>query len=376
MRSNKIFERKKKASYPRSHTKGTRRKNIRKAPSCPLRVTSWMKNLRVAFLVVSLTHTAFAAHPEIIVTPAWVYSLQQFHTKKIMTRPATFKNKRFVVLETGWGKLSEAKDYRAGHIPDAIYLNTDECENGYPRWHLKSVNELQNVIGSLGITPNTTVIVYSKQTIAAARIWWILNYAGVSDVRILDGGLAAWQAAGFASETKINTPQTTTFRAQPRLHWLATTAYVQEHFDRNDIWLADTRSAAEFRGEVSGYDYLQQRGRIPGAIAIGDADDKALLYQTADGKFLPPPEIAARWKQAGIKSSNNQFEREVIFYCGSGWRSSITFLYAYVLGYKNIRNYSDSWSGWSTTYMQDANEKGITPGWRQSTSGRPIAKGN
>lgn len=323
------------------------------------------------FIFAVLAGTAFAAHPKIIVTPAWVNSVQQFHAKKITARPANYKNNRFVILQTGWGKLSEAKDYRIGHIPGAVYLNTDEFENGYPRWHLKPVNELQDVIGKLGSTHDTTVIVYSKQTIAAARIWWILNYAGVSDVRVLDGGFAAWQAAGFASETKINLPQPTKFRVQPRLNWLATTSYVQENFDK--VWLADTRSAAEYRGEISGYDYLQQRGRIPGAIAIGDADDKALLYQTAEGKFLPPAEIATRWKQAGIKSSKNQFEREVIFYCGSGWRSSITFLYAYILGYKNIRNYSDSWSGWSTTYTPDANEKGITPGWRQRASGNPIA---
>ena len=69
-----------------------------------------------ALILVSGAPSVRAAHPEIIVTPAWVYSLQQFHTKKITTRPATFKNKRFVVLETGWGKLSEAKDYRAGHV--------------------------------------------------------------------------------------------------------------------------------------------------------------------------------------------------------------------------------------------------------------------
>lgn len=334
-------------------------------------------NYCLLLIFAVLTSTASAAHPEVIVIPAWVNSVQQFHAKEITARPSTYKNKRFIILETGWEKLSEAKDYRIGHIPGAVYLNTDECENGYPRWHLKSVRELQDVIGSLGITPNTTVIVYSKQTIAAARIWWILNYAGVSDVRILDGGFAAWQAAGFASEAKINTPQPTTFHAQPRLHWLATTTYVQENFDKGSVWLADARSAAEYRGEVSGYDYLQQRGRIPKALSIGDADDKALLYQTAEGRLLPPAEIATRWKQAGMipAKSGDKFSREVIFYCGSGWRSSLTFLYAYVLGYKNIRNYSDSWSGWSTIYKQDANEKGITPGWKQEASGRPIAKG-
>ena len=335
----------------------------RRAALCLLLAALWTSGVQAA------------SHPEIIVTPVWVNAVQQFHRNEIAGRPATYKTKRFTIIETGWGKLSEAKDYRAGHVPGTAYLNTDEFENGSPRWHLNPVNELQSVIGRLGITRDTTVIVYSRQTSAAARIWWILNYAGVSDVRILDGGFAAWQAAGFASEATINTPRAVAFNAKPRAHWLAKTEYVRERFANDSIWLADTRSLAEYRGEVSGYDYLQQRGRIPGALHIGDADDKAQLYQTADGRFLPVAEIAKRWQQAGLKTSGEQFEREVIFYCGSGWRSSLTFLYAYVLGYKNIRNYSDGWSGWSTTYTQDARAKGITPGWKQAASVNPVLRG-
>ncbi len=136
-------------------------------------------------------------------------------------------------------------------------------------------------------------------------------------------------------------------------------------------WQPVIQCGVDPRGETSGYEYLQQRGRIPNAIPIGDADDKAQLYQTADGRLLPLADMAARWTQLGLKASGHGFEREVIFYCGSGWRSSLTFLYAYLLGYENIRNYSDGWSGWSTTYQAAAREQGLTPGWRQGASGRP-----
>ena len=105
---------------------------------------------------------------------------------------------------------------------------------------------------------------------------------------------------------------------------------------------------------------------------------KAQIYQAANGRLRPRNEIAALWAEAGLNPATpgEQFEREVIFYCGSGWRSSLAFFYAYMLGYKNIRNYSDSWSGWSTAYTQDAKEKGVTPGWKQEASGRPIVTGN
>ena len=271
--------------------------------------------------------------------------------------------------------LAEAKDYLCGHVPKAVYVNTDEVENGYPRWHLKPLDELQQVIGRLGINRDTTVVVYSRQTIAAARVWWILNYAGVADVRILDDGYSAWLEAGYDGERTINEPHTVRFTATPREHWLATTEYVRERFDAGGVWLADTRSVAEYHDDTSGYGYLQQRGRIPGALHIQDADDEAHIYQQTSGRLCSQSEIAALWAKAGLKAaaSGEQFEREVIFYCGTGWRSSLAFFYAYMLGYTNIRNYSDGWSGCSTRYKQDSTEKDITWGWKQEASGNPIA---
>ena len=64
-----------------------------------------------------------------------------------------------------------------------------------------------------------------------------------------------------------------------------------------------------------------------------------------------------------------------VFYCGSGWRSSLAFLYAWLLGFERIRNYSDGWGGWSTVYVRDSKVKGGTPGWRQRRSVHPIVRG-
>ena len=89
-------------------------------------------NYCLLLIFAVLTSTASAAHPEAIVTPAWVNSVQQFHAKKITARPVNYKNKRFVILETGWGKLSEAKDYRIGHIPSAVYLSSTSSNTNLP----------------------------------------------------------------------------------------------------------------------------------------------------------------------------------------------------------------------------------------------------
>ncbi|MBL8190448.1 MAG: sulfurtransferase [Acidobacteria bacterium] len=330
-----------------------------------------------AVLVLLMTYAATvkaqaqpATRAESIVSPAWVKALLDFQSGQA-TRPSGYINNRFVILETSWANLNDAKDYRAEHLPGAIHLNTDELENGYPRWLLRPLQELQNVIGAHGITPETTVIVYGKQTIAAARVWWVLNYAGVKDVRLLNGGLAAWKSAGYATEATINQPLRTRFSAQPRTKWLATTDYVRQKIRSRDTLLADARSQTEFLGERSGYEYMDFKGRIPSAISIGDADDAARLYVNADGSLRDASEILAMWKAAGLLNDG----REVIFYCGSGWRSSLAFLYAWVLGFDRIRNYSDGWAGWSTLYSPDPRAKGNTPGWRQQRTRNPIVTG-
>ncbi len=305
---------------------------------------------------------------ETIVSPQWVKALLDFQASRGKTaRPAHYFNNRVVILEASWAKPEKAKDYLAGHIPSAIHLNTDNVENGYPRWLLRPVNELHEVIGRLGITPETTVVVYSKQTIAAARIWWVLMYAGVSDVRFLNGGVEAWTAAGFPAETAIGTPQPVTFSAKVREDFLATTDYVCAHLGKNNVQLADVRSREEFVGQISGYDYINFKGRLPGSINIGNADDSARLYQNPDGTLRNFDEIQTMWNQAGVEKNG-----EVIFYCGSGWRSSLAFLYAWAMGFKHIRNYSDGWAGWSTNYIADDNAKDGTPGWRQERSINPI----
>jgi thiosulfate/3-mercaptopyruvate sulfurtransferase len=317
-----------------------------------------------------------APNYEGLVSAAWVKSLLDFQARKFAApRPATYRNDYFITLEASWAKPEDAKDYLRGHIPGAIHFNTDDLETGYPRWQLRPEEELHEVIGRHGITPQTTVVVYGKQSIAAARVWWALKYAGVDDVRLLDGGYEAWTAAGFDGETIARAPQPAFFSATVRSEFLATTEYVHAHYDSPDVWLADARSPEEFEGKTSGYDYLDFKGRIPSAINIGNADDESLLYVNRDGSLRGLDEVRAMWRRQGIASTRDgsRFDREVIFYCGSGWRSSVAFFHAWLMGYQNIRNYSDGWCGWSTIYSPDLGAGGSTPGWRQSATGNPIA---
>ncbi len=313
-----------------------------------------------------------------LVSVSWLKGLLDYQKSGFQRpRPATYRNQRFVVLEASWATLEEAKDYHRGHIPGAIHFNTDDLETGSPRWRLRETEELQQAIGRAGITPDTTVIVYGEKLIAAARVWWVLKYAGVADVRLLDGGFAAWIEAGYPVETEARLPRPVKYSAPVASERLATTDYVRERLRSSGIWMADVRSVAEFTGRTSGYGYLEAKGRIPSATHVGDGDDGAYLYKQRDGRLKPPAEILAHWQRQGIVTAKEggRFEREVVFYCGGGWRSSVAFFYAWLLGLENVRNYSDGWSGWSTEYLADPAAMGRTPGWRQQPSGHPIEGG-
>lgn len=304
-----------------------------------------------ALLAAFLAPRICAGGDPVAVTPKWLAEAKRTIGSKL------------IVAEASWNPGGGELEYNAGHIPGAIHIDTDVFENGSPRWHLRPPAELHAALGGLGIAPDSVVVVYSHQTVAAARVWWVMEYAGVADVRYLDGGVEAWRRAGFPVESMPNKLAPTRFTAHVRSGLLAETSYVR--YRRGSTVLADVRSEAEFRGETSGYSYLEAKGRIPGAIAAGNAADEARLYQNADGTLRGAEEIRAMWRKAGLPVDG----REIIFYCGSGWRSSLALLYARMMGLRNVRNYSGGWSGWSTRYQQSGGE------WRQLPSSNPVAQG-
>lgn len=321
------------------------------------------------------------------VYPAWVKGLVDYHKAGSTTPPppqyAYDRSHKYLIFETQWGTISDMQlgwaddSYLRGHIPGAIHSNSDTYENGFPRWFLLPDAELKAAVGSMGITPDTTVVVYSDSTIFAARLWWILKYAGVNDVRFLNGGMQQWTASGYPVEMTVNNPVAVTYNGTINPAIIATTDYVAARYSNSaTTQLVDVRSGGEFAGLISGYGYLVNKGRIPGSIWGYNADDSALLYQDNDGTLRSYEEIKVMWKSRGIA-----LDKETIFYCGGGYRSSLAFFYAHLMGSAAIRNYSNGWAEWSTTYTEDAAYMkdpaipGSTDGWRQDLSGRAVVSG-
>ena len=256
-----------------------------------------------------------------------------------------------------WKLFEVACDGRAAflesHIPAAGYLDTLQFE-GPPLWNKVADAELLRVLEEAGVGPLTTVILYGRNSLAAARVAHLLLYAGVLDVRLLDGGFDAWCAAGQplhrGDERQANAfvPHGAwpgNFPARPEL--LLDVDQAKRLLDHPHGGLVSIRSRAEFMGETSGYDYIVARGEIPGALwghAGRDGDVNHMgSFQHADDRMKLATDIAAVWAEAGIHP-----QMHIAFYCGTGWRASLAFFYAWLMGWEHVSVYDGGWLEWSS----------------------------
>jgi thiosulfate/3-mercaptopyruvate sulfurtransferase len=273
--------------------------------------------------------------------------------------PEAPPNPSFLLLHVNFGVPEE---YAEGHIPGAHYLDTNWLEDPAD-WNRRSPEAIQTALAALGITRDTTVVLYGRDTegdanekwpgrragqIAATRALMILRYAGVDDVRLLDGGYDWWVQSGNPVETVENVPlPVASFRAVVPVR-----PEVIVDIDEAKEILADPAGAAlvsvrtwrEHIGNVSGYNYIGPAGRIKGDVWGNCGTDAYHMqhYRNIDNTMRAYPEIAANWAEAGITS-----DKWVAFYCGTGWRASETWFYAYLQGWERIAVYDGGWFEWS-----------------------------
>lgn len=239
--------------------------------------------------------------------------------------PEDLPTQGYKIFEVSWG---EPREYDKGHIPGAVHLDTNKFEKE-PLWNKVSDQELEEVLLQNGITCDTTVILYESEITAAARVASIMMYVGVKDVRILDGGIGAWKAAGFPIETKPNFPDPAKSfgsKVPTNPEFLIDTREVKKALSDGRSVLVSVRSWAEYIGETSGYTYIKPKGRIKGALWGRGGSDAYHMedYRNIDNTMRSFREIERNWKLWGITP-----DKRVIFSCGTGWRASEAFFVAY-----------------------------------------------
>jgi thiosulfate/3-mercaptopyruvate sulfurtransferase len=230
--------------------------------------------------------------------------------------------------------------YRDGHIPGAVYVDldtelSDHSVAGRGRHPLPSAEALQRSARGWGVNPGDAVVVYDDWSgQAAARAWWLLRAAGVADVRILDGGWAAWRRAGLPVESGDVSPHAGTLVIGDLTGLAAVNAdNVAAQADSDDHLVLDARAAARYRGDEEPFD--PRAGHIPGAVSAPTADNLA-----ADGTFLPAADLRARFTALGAGRG------PVTVYCGSGVTATHQIAALAIAGHVAAL-YPGSWSEWS-----------------------------
>ncbi|MGA8116087.1 MAG: sulfurtransferase [Actinocatenispora sp.] len=244
------------------------------------------------------------------------------------------------VLDVRWrlNAPSAIDDYRAGHIPGAVFLDLDADHlTGPPgtpggRHPLPDPGPLQATLRAAGVRPDRKVVVYDDgDGLPAARTWWTLRWVGLTDVVVLDGGFAAWTAAGGPTDTEVPAPQPSDVTVHPGQLPVLDAAGAARTAAGGV--LLDARAPERYRGETEPIDPVA--GHIPGAVNLPKTD-----LTDPDGTMLPPGALRDLFAAHGVGD-----DTEAAAYCGSGVTAAYTALALSVAGLRPVV-YIGSWSDW------------------------------
>jgi thiosulfate/3-mercaptopyruvate sulfurtransferase len=245
-----------------------------------------------------------------------------------------------IVADVRWtlGGPPGKPEFEARHIPGAVWVDLEAELSGPPgdggRHPLPLVAVFEQAMRDIGVCEESLVVAYDAATSqAAARLWWLLTDAGHQKVRVLNGGLTAWIAAGLPTVAGSGTPPTQgDFIARPGRRAQKNAAEIVSKLGTSDTpTLIDLRAPERYSGEKEPVDPVA--GHIPGAINL-----PVTANLDADGRFLPPAEIAARYAAAGGADG-------AVLYCGSGITAAQGLLALESAGIA-AAIYPGSWSDW------------------------------
>lgn len=270
-----------------------------------------------------------------------------------------YDNNHFVLCHAYY---QDRTKYEEGHIPGAVAIDNVALENP-ETWNRRTPQELRETLQTYGISSNSTVILYGKFSfpdnrdpfpgssaghLGAIRCAVIMLYAGVKDVRILNGGMTSWVEAGFEVSTEEVKPTPiedfgATIPGRPEL--MVDLDEAKEILASPDKNLVCVRSWRELIGEVSGYNYIEKKGRIPGAVFGNCGSDAYHMenYRNLDHTTRDYHEIEALWSEIGITPDKHN-----AFYCGTGWRGSEAFINAWLMGWPRVSLFDGGWFEWSS----------------------------
>jgi thiosulfate/3-mercaptopyruvate sulfurtransferase len=242
---------------------------------------------------------------------------------------------RWVLGKPGEGR----RQYEAGHIPGAIYLDVDadlSAKTGPGRHPLPDPLDFEKTMSRIGVDADTHVIAYDEGKGAPApRLWWLLRYFGHGKISVLDGGFTTWAKEGRPATKDMPSVPPCRFLARPSQDWVVDKMAVDRLREKPGVLILDARAPERYRGDVEPID--AQAGHIPGAKNF----PFSTVIDSETGKFLSDEALRERFRSLGADQA-----KEIVCYCGSGVTACTDLLALKIAGWDG-KLYEGSWSDWS-----------------------------
>lgn len=241
---------------------------------------------------------------------------------------------RFTLSNPNQGR----QQYATAHLPNAVYLDLEQDLSGPVKTHggrhpLPDRTKFTQKLGSLGFEENSHVVIYDQDGMVASRLWWLLQWVGLTSVYVLDGGWKRWLKEKRPTEHGKPYIVETEFQAKENPSFQPVNGKtILEKIHSANTFIIDSREQSRYLGLFEPID--RKSGHIPTAL---NYDWKALFHE--EGK----------WKS--IKELNEHFktlkkDAEIIVYCGSGVSACPNVLALKEIGFENVALYPGSWSDW------------------------------
>jgi thiosulfate/3-mercaptopyruvate sulfurtransferase len=233
-----------------------------------------------------------------------------------------------------------AQDYAAAHIPGAIFFDIDaiaDRTSSLPHM-FPDAGQFAHNLGTLGIGDNHGIIIYDAGNwMGAPRAWWTFRLFGRNDVKLLDGGLTAWRAAGGALTAEPSWVAPSHFTARYEAARVRDKAQLLDNLRSRAEQVVDARTPERFRGEVAEPWPGRRSGRIPQSLNV----PFAALSDAATGAMKSPDELRRIFQSAGVDAS-----RPIVTSCGSGVTAAALNLALHRIGITETALYDGSWAEW------------------------------
>lgn len=258
---------------------------------------------------------------------------------------AEIDNPDLRVIDGSWHLPNANRDayaeYESGHIQGAQFFDIDaiaDKDSGLPHT-LPSASDFAQAVSAMGVSNTNEIVVYDTAGMfSAARVWWMFKIYGAQNIRVLDGGLPAWKAAGYGVTDKRRPPEPSAFSAEKDHSRIVALEEMRQRVDTADVQILDARGAGRFSGQEAEPRPGMRAGHMPGAINIP--------YSTllnADGTFKPNSELEKHFTNENVDPT-----KPTITTCGSGVTASIILLALELLGHTNTQLYDGSWAEWGS----------------------------